>query len=347
MAGGPGAGGGAGAPSEAARALEEKMRAGRARAGAAGGAGGAGPAGPRPAGGGAGGGGAGNGAPAGAQNPGGSILLVPAGGGPGRWPVPGWAPAQLPGGFPPPGPPEAAGRPDLGLGLGPGAGWGGVPLGLHGHGWMPGVLPLVEADADAITVADRRVRLAPGEQPSLYAMCRRWVRNDPRGAAGGGGAGGDPAEGPGKAPNGLEWTRPPEPPNGPPVEDPGPVPPPDWAALLSAVPEGQAPGVPELKRHHLEHWREVRRVRQKYRAKKLERYHGRLVNLLTSRRQLAPGVAAEAQEAEGAGRAGGAQEPPEAERPAAGADGAPTEGETPRAPGGTPGGAGGDGEQQD
>ena len=196
MAGGPGAGGGAGAPSEAARALEEKMRAGRARAGAAGGAGGAGPAAPRPAGGGGGGGGAGNGAPAGAQNPGGSILLVPAGGGPGRWPVPGWAPAQLPGGFPPPGPPEAAGRPDLGLGLGPGAGWGGVPLGLHGHGWMPGVLPLVEADADAITVADRRVRLAPGEQPSLYAMCRRWVRNDPRGAAGGGGRGGTPRRAP-------------------------------------------------------------------------------------------------------------------------------------------------------
>lgn len=251
--------------------------------------------------------------------------------------MPGWAPT-LPAGFPP-GHLAAAGRLDLGLGTG--AGWGGIPLGLH-----PGALPPAEADADAITVSDRRVRLAPGEQPSLYAMCRRWVCNDPRETADKGG-GTDPSEGLGKAPNGLEWTRPPEPPNGPPVEDPGPIPPPDWATLLSAVPEGQAPGVSELKRHHLEHWREVRRVRQKYRAKKLERYHGRLVNLLTSRRQLAPGVAAEAQEAEGAGRAGGAQEPPEAERPAAGADGAPTEGETPRAPGGTPGGAGGDGEQQD
>ena len=154
--------------------------------------------------------------------------------------------------------------------------------------------------------------------------------------------GGDNSEGLGKAPNGLEWTRPPEPPNGPPVEDPGPIPPPDWATLLSAVPEGQAPGVPELKRHHLEHWREVRRVRQKYRAKKLERYHGRLVNLLTNRRQLALGAAAQPQEPE-VERGGKPEEPPEAEQPAPGNDAEPGEGE---ARGGETAGIGGNGEEQ-
>ncbi len=225
------------------------------------------------------------------------------------------------------------------MGLGTGAGWGGIPLGLH-----PGALPPAEADADAITVSDRRVRLAPGEQPSLYAMCRRWVCNDPRETADKGG-GTDPSEGLGKAPNGLEWTRPPEPPNGPPVEDPGPIPPPDWATLLSAVPEGQAPGVSELKRHHLEHWREVRRVRQKYRAKKLERYHGRLVNLLTSSRQLAPGAAAKPQEPEEVERGDKPEEPPEAGQPAAGNDAEPEEGVR-GAEGGETGGIGGSGEEQ-
>jgi len=129
------------------------------------------------------------------------------------------------------------------------------------------------------------------------------------------------------------------------VEDPGPIPPPDWATLLSAVPEGQAPGVSELKRHHLEHWREVRRVRQKYRAKKLERYHGRLVNLLTSRRQLAPGAAAKPQEPEEVERGGKPEEPPEAGQPAAGNDAEPEEGVR-GAEGGETGGIGGSGEEQ-
>ena len=208
----------------------------------------------------------------------------------GAWSVPGWG-ASLPAGLAPHLP---VGRP--GLGLATLASWGGgLPT-----GFPPGGLDT--EDDHTIVVSDRRVRIAPGEpQPSLYEMCRRWVQNDPRAPSGvngseGGGEGGEPSSsGHDQAPNGLDWVRPPEPPRGPPIEDPGPVPQPDWSALLSNVPEGEAPGVPELKKHHLEHWREVRQVRLKYRAKKLERYHSRLVNLLNSRRQageLEPPVAA-------------------------------------------------------
>lgn len=83
-------------------------------------------------------------------------------------------------------------------------------------------------------------------------------------------------------------------------------------------------------------------MRQKYRAKKLERYHGRLVNLLTNRRQLALGAAAQPQEPE-VERGGKPEEPPEAEQPAAGNDAEPGEGE---ARGGETAGIGGNGEEQ-
>lgn len=158
--------------------------------------------------------------------------------------------------------------------------------------WLaPAVVPAVPvappADGPVATIADRCVRLGvPGaeEQPSLYRLCRQWVQNDPDL--------GEPLAEPlptSKLPPlpalseeaaAVVQQQPPQEPPFPGAPDAAGAAGAGAGAAAAAGGSGTPPEVPDLLKHHQQHWKAVRQHAQARAAAAQQRHGQRLQAVL-------------------------------------------------------------------